>query len=196
MISFSSAHDHLIYVLFTTHLGQPTSAITFSHVLHQVSISIRIDHLFITPHSFQISTAKTAAALSIPADIIQSMGHWSSSAFLHYIRLQVVSLNKFPFFLSLYFLSSPSLACLIWISTVSLTPYPHLSIVWLLLTPAFQSCYLHVHASLILMTIFGFHGHSGMILLSPFMRLLLLNRRNDIGSLMMLHNTHCQSPLL
>lgn len=82
-----SAISSSFHQLFLTQDGRPISPTTFHHILYKVSIAANLSHLHITPHSFRIGAAMTA-------DVIQRMGCWSSHAFLHYIRLQVVHLTS------------------------------------------------------------------------------------------------------
>lgn len=60
----------------------------FSSALQHVNVS-GLGNKGITPHSFRIGAATSAAALGIPDDAIQRMGRWSSRAFLRYIKFHV-----------------------------------------------------------------------------------------------------------
>lgn len=78
--------------LFVTAQGPPVIARSFRSFLQLVSLLAGLSHLHITPHSFRTGAASMAAALGISSEVIHRMGWWSSSAFMHYIRSQVISL--------------------------------------------------------------------------------------------------------
>ena len=47
-------------------------------------------------HSFQIGAATAASEAGIPDSVIQALGHWTSPAFLQYIRTPREQLTQFP----------------------------------------------------------------------------------------------------
>lgn len=78
--------------LFEESAGVPCSMSQFRSDLARVVKGAGLNNLGITPHSFRVGAATSAAALGIPADTIQRMGRWSSKAFLRYIKFQI---NRF-----------------------------------------------------------------------------------------------------
>lgn len=75
--------------LFLDHDGKPLSISSFRASLKRVVKTAGLSSKGISPHSFRIGAATTAAALGIPDETIQRMGRWTSRAFLRYIRFHV-----------------------------------------------------------------------------------------------------------
>lgn len=75
--------------LFIDSSGSPYSMLWFRVALSKISELAGLRARGITPHSFRVGAATSAAALGIPEDTIQRMGRWSSRAFMRYIKYQV-----------------------------------------------------------------------------------------------------------
>lgn len=75
--------------LFINSSGSPYSVLWFRSALSKISELAGLRAWGITPHSFRVGAATSAAALGIPEDTIQRMGRWSSRAFMRYIKYQV-----------------------------------------------------------------------------------------------------------
>lgn len=75
--------------LFLESDGSPCSIAQFRKDLARVVKSAGLASWGITPHSFRVGAATSAAAIGIPEDTIQRMGRWSSRAFLRYIKFQI-----------------------------------------------------------------------------------------------------------
>lgn len=67
--------------LFLDSEGNPYTIQKFRSRLAQVVRVAGLQSWGITPHSFRVGAATSAAALGIPEETIQRMGHWSSRAF-------------------------------------------------------------------------------------------------------------------
>lgn len=78
--------------LFLDSKGHPLSTLQFRSGLSHLVRLAGLSSLSITPHSFRVGAATSAAALGISEDVIQRMGRWSSRAFMRYIRYQI---NRF-----------------------------------------------------------------------------------------------------
>lgn len=79
-------------MLFLEDDGSPCSISQFRKDLARVVRIAGLASWGISPHSFRVGAATSAAALGIPEDTIQRMGRWSSRAFLRYIKFQI---NRF-----------------------------------------------------------------------------------------------------
>lgn len=78
--------------LFIDSNKEPISVARFRSELARVVQAANLASRGITPHSFRVGAATSAAALGIPEETIQRMGRWSSRAFMRYIKYQI---NKF-----------------------------------------------------------------------------------------------------
>lgn len=78
--------------LFSDEGGRPLSSRVFAGSLQEACASAGLLEHRYTPHSFRIGAATAAAAIGIPEETIQRMGHWSSRAFIRYIKYQI---NRF-----------------------------------------------------------------------------------------------------
>ena len=71
--------------LFRTTEGQPMTRAWFAAKLKELCQSEGLETARYTPHSLRIGAA-TSAALLVPSATIQSLGRWSSAAYVRYIR--------------------------------------------------------------------------------------------------------------
>lgn len=76
-------------VLFLDDDGQPFSSRVFRICLSRIAAKAGLASRGITPHSFRVGAATSAAAIGIPVETIQRMGRWSSRAFVRYIKFQI-----------------------------------------------------------------------------------------------------------
>ena len=65
---------------------------TFIQAVKAALLSAGINHSLYSGHSFRIGAATSAASAGVPAHLIQTMGRWSSDAYLSYIRTPPESL--------------------------------------------------------------------------------------------------------
>lgn len=77
---------------FRDECGFPYSSHQFRSLLSCVTAVAGLSACGITPHCFRIGAATSAAAIGIPDETIQRMGHWSSRAFVRHIKFQI---NRF-----------------------------------------------------------------------------------------------------
>ena len=66
--------------------GHPLSQVDFVAAVHQALAADGLDVSHFSGHSFRIGAATTTAQVGIPDSVIQSLGHWKSSAFMIYVR--------------------------------------------------------------------------------------------------------------
>ena len=71
--------------LFRTSDGKPMTRAWFAAKLKELCQSEGLAPALHTPHSLRIGAA-TSAALLVPSATIQSLGRWSSAAYVRYIR--------------------------------------------------------------------------------------------------------------
>ena len=79
--------------LFLFQYGRPLSRATLSSWLRLILSSAGIDGNF-SSHSFRIGVATVAARNGIADHQIQALGHWTSNAYLTYIRTPAEALPK------------------------------------------------------------------------------------------------------
>lgn len=72
---------------FVDHKGQPVVKAWFVAQFREVLTSAGLPQTSYSGHSFRIGAATSAAQAGIEDSTIQSLGRWSSTAFLQYIRL-------------------------------------------------------------------------------------------------------------
>lgn len=75
--------------LFLDKIGVPFTIQKFRTQLALVVQAAGYQSWGITPHSFRVGAATSAAAISIPEETIQRMGRWSSRALFLYIKFQI-----------------------------------------------------------------------------------------------------------
>lgn len=75
--------------LFLDERGEPYTIPRFRSQLAKVVRAAGLQSCGITPHSFRVGAATTAAALGLPEETIQRMGRWTSRAFFRYIKFQI-----------------------------------------------------------------------------------------------------------
>ena len=79
--------------LFLFHDGRPLTRAILSSWLRDILASVGIHGKF-SSHSFRIGAATVAARNGIPDHQIQALGHWTSTAYLSYIRIPADSLSQ------------------------------------------------------------------------------------------------------
>lgn len=79
-------------LLFANSDGSPCVINQYRSVLARVVHAAGLSGRGITPHSFRVGAATSAAAVGIPEETIQRMGRWTSRAFMRYIKFQI---NRF-----------------------------------------------------------------------------------------------------
>ena len=72
--------------LFMYQDGRPLPRIDFVAAVRQALATDGLDVSRFNGHSLRIGAATTAAQVGIPDSVIQSLGHWKSSAFMTYVR--------------------------------------------------------------------------------------------------------------
>lgn len=76
-------------LLFLDESRRPYSTSSFRKLLRLIVSSVGLRDAGITPHSFHVGAAMTAAAVGIPVETIQCMRRWSSRALDRYIKFQI-----------------------------------------------------------------------------------------------------------
>ena len=77
--------------LFLQENGQPLTRTQLSNFLQSTLSAVGITGTY-SGHSFRIGAATTAAQQGLPDHLIKTMGHWSSDAYLLYVRTPVESI--------------------------------------------------------------------------------------------------------
>ena len=73
--------------LFRLESGAPLTRATLVNSLQQALRNAGVDAAAFNGHSFRIGAATTAAKCGIEDSLIQTLGRWKSTAYLHYIKL-------------------------------------------------------------------------------------------------------------
>ena len=91
---------HFLRIIFDGALFKDPSAPLFQHpsgapflyselafLIHDLCVHNGLDPKLYKPHSIRIGAATTAAVLGFPADVIRTLGRWSSSCYQLYTRM-------------------------------------------------------------------------------------------------------------
>ena len=100
LLTYLNLRGHAPGPLFLFKDGQPLSRALLTSWLHDILSLAGIQGNF-SSHSFRIGAATVAARNGIPDHQIQTLGRWTSSAYLSYIRTPVESLSRLSKQLSL-----------------------------------------------------------------------------------------------
>ncbi|XP_035664563.1 mucin-2-like isoform X2 [Branchiostoma floridae] len=86
ILEYLSLRGNRAGCLFLRSDGNPVSQSYFTKTLKRCVTHVGLDTHNITPHSFRIGAATHAAQQGVPDHLLRSLGRWSSSAYVTYVR--------------------------------------------------------------------------------------------------------------